>query len=137
MRKKKQEMLKTQIECQKVKRQLHSAPLLITLSSPFHFLPCYTSLSPHLCFLSSQALINRLEKNRGMKPEERANVMKTLKELTEKITQLQNEMNPSPPSQVPNPKPNHGQPKTKTDVRLDPSLPAPSVLLLHFKFSLA
>lgn len=66
-----------------------------------------------------------------MKPEERANVMKTLKELTEKITQLQNEMNPSPASQVSNPKPNHGQPKTKTDVRLDPSLPAPSMLLRH------
>lgn len=63
-----------------------------------------------------QALINRLEKNRGMKPEERANIMKTLKELTEKIAQLQNEMNPNPASQVSNTKPNHSQPKTKTDV---------------------
>lgn len=72
-----------------------------------------------------------------MKPEERANVMKTLKELTEKITQLQNEMNPSPPSQVPNPKSNHGQPKTKTDVCLGPLLPAPSMMLLQIKFSLA
>lgn len=61
-------------------------------------------------------MINRLEKNRGMKPEERANVMKTLKELTEKIAQLQNEMNPSPASQVSAPKPNHSQPKTKSDV---------------------
>ncbi|MEQ2178612.1 hypothetical protein GOODEAATRI_015884, partial [Goodea atripinnis] len=43
-----------------------------------------------------KVLINRLEKNRAMKPEERANIMKTLKELTEKITQLQNEMNPTP-----------------------------------------
>ncbi|KAM7374591.1 hypothetical protein PAMP_007238 [Pampus punctatissimus] len=78
MRKKKQEMLKTQIECQK-------------------------------------ALINRLEKNRGMKPEERANIMKTLKELTEKIAQLQNEMNPA--SQVSSAKPNHNQTKTKTDAQ--------------------
>lgn len=49
-----------------------------------------------------------------MKPEERANIMKTLKELTEKITQLQNEMNPSP--QVSSDKTPHNQPKTKTDV---------------------
>uniref|UniRef100_A0A3B5A435 RNA binding motif protein 27 n=1 Tax=Stegastes partitus TaxID=144197 RepID=A0A3B5A435_9TELE len=63
-----------------------------------------------------KALINRLEKNRGMKPEERANIMKTLKELTEKITQMQNEMNPA--SQVlPGGKPNHSQPKTKTDAQ--------------------
>lgn len=47
--------------------------------------------------------------------------MKTLKELTEKITQLQNEMNPHPSSQVSNTKPNHNQPKTKTDVGLAPS----------------
>ncbi|XP_061608149.1 RNA-binding protein 27 isoform X1 [Phyllopteryx taeniolatus] len=60
-----------------------------------------------------KALINRLEKNRGMKPEERANIMKTLKELTEKIAQLQNEMNPA--SQVS--KANHNQPKTKTDAQ--------------------
>ncbi|XP_029304776.1 LOW QUALITY PROTEIN: RNA-binding protein 27 [Cottoperca gobio] len=62
-----------------------------------------------------KALINRLEKNRGMKPEERANIMKTLKELTEKIAQLQNEMNPA--SQVSSAKPNHGQSKTKTDAQ--------------------
>lgn len=60
-----------------------------------------------------KALISRLEKNRGMKPEERANIMKTLKELTEKITQLQNEMNLA--SQVSSAKTNHSQPKTKTD----------------------
>lgn len=42
--------------------------------------------------------------------------MKTLKELTEKIAQLQNEMNPA--SQVASVKPNHGQSKTKTDVSL-------------------
>ncbi|XP_017276923.1 RNA-binding protein 27 isoform X3 [Kryptolebias marmoratus] len=60
-----------------------------------------------------KALINRLEKNRGMKPEERANIMKTLKELTEKISQLQNEMNPAP--QASSGKTNHSQPKTKTD----------------------
>ncbi|XP_006785019.1 RNA-binding protein 27 isoform X2 [Neolamprologus brichardi] len=62
-----------------------------------------------------KALISRLEKNRGMKPEERANIMKTLKELTEKITQLQNEMNPA--SQVSSAKTNHNQPKTKTDAQ--------------------
>ncbi|XP_060911156.1 RNA-binding protein 27 isoform X1 [Labrus mixtus] len=62
-----------------------------------------------------KVLINRLEKNRGMKPEERANIMKTLKELTEKITQLQNEMNPA--SQVPSAKSNHNQPKTKIDAQ--------------------
>uniref|UniRef100_A0AAQ4RF86 RNA binding motif protein 27 n=1 Tax=Gasterosteus aculeatus aculeatus TaxID=481459 RepID=A0AAQ4RF86_GASAC len=62
-----------------------------------------------------KALINRLDKNRGMKPEERANIMKTLKELTEKIAQLQNEMNPA--SQVASVKPNHGQSKTKTDAQ--------------------
>lgn len=61
-----------------------------------------------------QTLINRLEKNRGMKPEERANIMKTLKELADKITQLQNEMNPA--SQVSSARTNHSQPKTKTDV---------------------
>ncbi|XP_075872990.1 RNA-binding protein 27 isoform X5 [Nelusetta ayraudi] len=70
-----------------------------------------------------KALINRLEKNRGMKPEERAMVMKTLKELTEKISQLQNEMTPT--SQGPAPKTNHGQAKTKTDVG-----PAHHLLLL-------
>ncbi|MEQ2281279.1 hypothetical protein AMECASPLE_028629, partial [Ameca splendens] len=62
-----------------------------------------------------KVLINRLEKNRAMKPEERANIMKTLKELTEKITQLQNEMNPTP--QVSSGKTNHSQPKTKTDAQ--------------------
>uniref|UniRef100_A0A3Q3A9H6 RNA binding motif protein 27 n=1 Tax=Kryptolebias marmoratus TaxID=37003 RepID=A0A3Q3A9H6_KRYMA len=62
-----------------------------------------------------KALINRLEKNRGMKPEERANIMKTLKELTEKISQLQNEMNPAP--QASSGKTNHSQPKTKTDAQ--------------------
>ncbi|XP_037544195.1 RNA-binding protein 27 [Nematolebias whitei] len=62
-----------------------------------------------------KALINRLEKNRGMKPEERANIMKTLKELTEKITQLQNEMNPAP--QASSGKTSHSQPKTKTDAQ--------------------
>ncbi|XP_056300143.1 RNA-binding protein 27 isoform X2 [Pseudoliparis swirei] len=62
-----------------------------------------------------KALINRLEKNRAMRPEERANTMKTLKELTEKIAQLQSEM--SPASQVASAKANHGQSKTKTDAQ--------------------
>lgn len=50
-----------------------------------------------------------------MKPEERANIMKTLKELTEKIAQLQNEMSPAA-SQVSGAKPSHDPTKTKTDV---------------------
>ncbi|TNN40305.1 RNA-binding protein 27 [Liparis tanakae] len=50
-----------------------------------------------------------------MRPEERANTMKTLKELTEKIAQLQSEM--SPASQVASAKANHGQSKTKTDAQ--------------------
>lgn len=116
MRKKKQEMLKTQIECQKVTLPLTTIFLLFTV---------YVFLTG--CVWIFQALINRLEKNRGMKPEERANVMKTLKELTEKIAQLQNEMNPSPASQVSAPKPNHSQPKTKTDVSPRGSEPLGSV----------
>ena len=64
---------------------------------------------------SSQALISRLEKNRAMRPEERANIMKTLKELTDKISLLQNHMTP-PPLVGPAP-PNHSQPKSKVDVR--------------------
>ncbi|CAG5872098.1 unnamed protein product [Menidia menidia] len=62
-----------------------------------------------------KVLINRLEKNRGMKRDERDNIMKTLKELTEKITQLQNEMNPA--SQVTGGKNNNNQAKTKTDAQ--------------------
>uniref|UniRef100_A0A8D3D9R0 RNA binding motif protein 27 n=1 Tax=Scophthalmus maximus TaxID=52904 RepID=A0A8D3D9R0_SCOMX len=62
-----------------------------------------------------KTLINRLEKNRGMKPEDRAKIMKTLKDLTDKITQLQNEMNPA--SQVSSTKSNHSQTKTKTDAQ--------------------
>lgn len=49
-----------------------------------------------------------------MKPEERANIMKTLKELTEKISQLKNEISNSNVSQATG---NAAQPKTKTDVR--------------------
>lgn len=40
-------------------------------------------------------LISKLEKNKNMKPEERANVMKTLKELGEKISQLKDELKTS------------------------------------------
>lgn len=49
-----------------------------------------------------------------MKPEERANIMKTLKELTEKISQLKNEISNSNVSQSAG---SVTQPKTKTDVR--------------------
>ncbi|XP_033834198.1 RNA-binding protein 27 [Periophthalmus magnuspinnatus] len=62
-----------------------------------------------------KALINRLEKNRGMKPEERANIMKTLKELTDKISQLQNDLNPV--AQVTSAKANNNQPKNKSDAQ--------------------
>uniref|UniRef100_A0A671V1R4 RNA binding motif protein 27 n=1 Tax=Sparus aurata TaxID=8175 RepID=A0A671V1R4_SPAAU len=92
--KKKQEALKLQQDMRKKKQEM---------------------LKTHIEW--QKALINRLEKNRGMKPEERANIMKTLKELTEKIAQLQNEMNPSPASQAPGAKPNHSQSKTKTDAQ--------------------
>ncbi|KAI4901261.1 hypothetical protein NFI96_033671 [Prochilodus magdalenae] len=57
-----------------------------------------------------KVLIARLEKNRGMKPEERANIMKTLKELTEKISQLKNEISPASQSAA-----NTTQAKTKAD----------------------
>ncbi|KAL7844700.1 hypothetical protein SRHO_G00232390 [Serrasalmus rhombeus] len=58
-----------------------------------------------------KVLIARLEKNRGMKPEERANIMKTLKELTEKISQLKNEISPASQSMA-----NTMQAQTKTDL---------------------
>lgn len=53
-----------------------------------------------------------------MKPEERANIMKTLKELTDKIAQLQNEMNLA--SQVSSIKSNNNQSKSKIDVSFSP-----------------
>ncbi|XP_016335914.1 RNA-binding protein 27-like isoform X3 [Sinocyclocheilus anshuiensis] len=59
-----------------------------------------------------KVLINRLEKNRGMKPEERANIMKTLKELTEKISQLKNEISPTSQAAA-----NTTQTKSKTDAQ--------------------
>lgn len=59
-----------------------------------------------------KVLINRLEKNRGMKPEERANIMKTLKELTEKISQLKNEISPTAQATA-----NTTQSKSKTDAQ--------------------
>ncbi|XP_025026318.1 RNA-binding protein 27 isoform X2 [Python bivittatus] len=40
-------------------------------------------------------LISKLEKNKTMKPEERAEIMKTLKELTGKISQLKDELKTS------------------------------------------
>ncbi|XP_054245373.1 RNA-binding protein 27 [Indicator indicator] len=40
-------------------------------------------------------LISKLEKNKAMKPEERAEIMKTLKELTGKISQLKDELKTS------------------------------------------
>ncbi|PKU36164.1 rna-binding protein 27 [Limosa lapponica baueri] len=64
MRKKKQEMLEKQIECQKM-------------------------------------LISKLEKNKAMKPEERAEIMKTLKELAGKISQLKDELKTSSATSTP------------------------------------
>uniref|UniRef100_A0A8C9S1L7 RNA binding motif protein 27 n=1 Tax=Scleropages formosus TaxID=113540 RepID=A0A8C9S1L7_SCLFO len=59
-----------------------------------------------------KVLINRLEKNKNMKPEERAEIMKTLKELTDRISQLKDEMKP-----VSNSTAKSVQPKTKTDAQ--------------------
>nr|XP_023698175.1 RNA-binding protein 27 isoform X2 [Paramormyrops kingsleyae] len=59
-----------------------------------------------------KVLINRLEKNKNMKPEERAEIMKTLKELTNKISQLKDEMKPPCNSAA-----KSAQPKTKTDAQ--------------------
>ncbi|KAF7697440.1 hypothetical protein HF521_005858 [Silurus meridionalis] len=89
--KKKQEALKLQQDMRKKKREM--------LEKQIEY---------------QKVLINRLEKNRGMKPEERANIMKTLKELTEKISQLKNEISNSNVSQSSG---NSTQPKTKTDAQ--------------------
>lgn len=55
-------------------------------------------------------LISKLEKNKNMKPEERANIMKTLKELGEKISQLKDELKTSSAVSTPS------KVKTKTEV---------------------
>ncbi|XP_060792563.1 RNA-binding protein 27 isoform X2 [Neoarius graeffei] len=89
--KKKQEALKLQQDMRKKKREM--------LEKQIEY---------------QKVLINRLEKNRGMKPEERANIMKTLKELTEKISQLKNEISNSNVSQSAG---SVTQPKTKTDAQ--------------------
>ncbi|NWJ11588.1 RBM27 protein, partial [Crypturellus undulatus] len=46
-------------------------------------------------------LISKLEKNKTMKPEERAEIMKTLKELSGKISQLKDELKTSSTSSTP------------------------------------
>ncbi|NXY89082.1 RBM27 protein, partial [Alcedo cyanopectus] len=46
-------------------------------------------------------LISKLEKNKAMKPEERAEIMKTLKELTGKISQLKDELKTSSTTSAP------------------------------------
>ncbi|XP_025901606.1 RNA-binding protein 27 isoform X2 [Nothoprocta perdicaria] len=46
-------------------------------------------------------LISKLEKNKAMKPEERAEIMKTLKELAGKISQLKDELKTSSASSTP------------------------------------
>ncbi|TRY58110.1 hypothetical protein DNTS_025528, partial [Danionella cerebrum] len=59
-----------------------------------------------------KVLINRLEKNPKMNPKERANLIKTMKEMSERISQLNNEIN-SPPRTATN----TSQAKTKTDAQ--------------------
>ncbi|XP_023390690.1 RNA-binding protein 27 isoform X3 [Pteropus medius] len=56
-------------------------------------------------------LISKLEKNKNMKPEERANIMKTLKELGEKISQLKDELKTSSAVSIPS------KVKTKTEAQ--------------------
>ncbi|XP_058440234.1 RNA-binding protein 27 isoform X8 [Marmota monax] len=56
-------------------------------------------------------LISKLEKNKTMKPEERANIMKTLKELGEKISQLKDELKTSSAVSTPS------KVKTKTEAQ--------------------
>ncbi|XP_059949564.1 RNA-binding protein 27 isoform X5 [Mesoplodon densirostris] len=56
-------------------------------------------------------LISKLEKNKNMKPEERANIMKTLKELGEKISQLKDELKTSSAVSTPS------KVKTKTEAQ--------------------
>uniref|UniRef100_A0A8C0FW22 RNA binding motif protein 27 n=1 Tax=Bubo bubo TaxID=30461 RepID=A0A8C0FW22_BUBBB len=46
-------------------------------------------------------LISKLEKNKAMKPEERAEIMKTLKELSGKISQLKDELKTSSATSTP------------------------------------
>lgn len=55
-------------------------------------------------------LISKLEKNKTMKPEERAEIMKTLKELTGKISQLKDELKTSSTASTPS------KLKSKTEV---------------------
>lgn len=57
-------------------------------------------------------LISKLEKNKAMKPEERAEIMKTLKELTGKISQLKDELKTSSATSTPS------KLKSKTEVLL-------------------
>lgn len=57
-------------------------------------------------------LISKLEKNKAVKPEERAEIMKTLKELTGKISQLKDELKTSSTTSTPS------KLKSKTEVFL-------------------
>ncbi|XP_064183705.1 RNA-binding protein 27-like isoform X2 [Anguilla rostrata] len=59
-----------------------------------------------------KALISKLEKNKKMKPEERARIMTTLKELSQKIPQLKDEIKPAANSAA-----KSAQPKTKIDAQ--------------------
>ncbi|XP_054833014.1 RNA-binding protein 27 isoform X2 [Eublepharis macularius] len=56
-------------------------------------------------------LISKLEKNKAMKPEERAEIMKTLKELTGKISQLKDELKTSSATST------TSKPKSKTEAQ--------------------
>ncbi|XP_061090458.1 RNA-binding protein 27 isoform X2 [Conger conger] len=59
-----------------------------------------------------KALISKLEKNKKMKPEERAMIMTTLKELSQKIYQMKDEIKPPTNSAA-----KSVQPKTKIDAQ--------------------
>ncbi|KAJ8352456.1 hypothetical protein SKAU_G00239320 [Synaphobranchus kaupii] len=59
-----------------------------------------------------KALISKLEKNKKMKPEERARIMTTLKDLSQKISQLKDEIKPATNSAA-----KSVQPKTKIDAQ--------------------
>nr|KAF6448577.1 hypothetical protein HJG63_016478 [Rousettus aegyptiacus] len=64
-------------------------------------------------------LISKLEKNKNMKPEERANIMKTLKELGEKISQLKDELKTSSAVSIPKAKTKTEAQKELLDTELD------------------
>ncbi|MGH0126525.1 UNVERIFIED_CONTAM: hypothetical protein FKN15_073855 [Acipenser sinensis] len=90
------------------KMKTRPGAMAVNKADPLHTGFIQTSASAEV----SQVLINRLEKNKNMKPEERANIMKTFKELTDKISQLKDEIKPNSSTPV-----KSTQPKTKIDAQ--------------------